>query len=113
MAPIVVAFPELVTSPVRLAFVVTVAALPVTAPAIGFVTVRFAKVPTLVRDEAVTPTASVDPERVFAAAVTVMAAVPSKFTPLIALAVASFVAVPALPEMVVWSPVFVPERLEP
>jgi len=43
------------------------------------------------------------------AAVTVMAAVPSKFTPLIARAVCSAVAVPALPVIVVWSPVLLPE----
>ncbi len=35
-----VAFPELVTAPVKLAFVVTVAAFPVTEPAIAFVTVK-------------------------------------------------------------------------
>ena len=48
-------------------------------------------------------------ERVDPAAVTVMAAVPSKFTPLMARAVCSAVAVPALPVMVVWSPVLLPE----
>jgi hypothetical protein len=39
---------------------------------------------------------------------TVIAAVPSKFVPLIALAVCNAVAVPALPVTVVWSPVLVP-----
>jgi hypothetical protein len=56
-----VAFPTLVIGPVRFAFVVTVAALPVvepelpvTLPAMGLVTVRLASVPTLVRLEPVT-----------------------------------------------------------
>lgn len=113
LAPIVVALPELVTSPVKLALVVTVAAFPVTLPAIGAVTVRVARVPTEVREDAVTPDDRVDPVSVPAAAVTVIAAVPSKATPLMFRAVASFVAVPALPDTVVWSPVLVPERLEP
>ncbi len=45
------------------------------------------KVPVLVKLEAVTPEARVDPESVPAAAVTVIGAVPSKSTPLIARAV--------------------------
>lgn len=53
--------------------------------------------PKLVRDDAVTPDASVDPVRVPAAAVTVMSAVPSNDTPLIVLAVCNAVAVPAFP----------------
>jgi hypothetical protein len=42
---------------------------------------------------------------------TVMFAVPSNDTPPIVLAVCNAVAVPALPEIVVWSPVFVPEEV--
>jgi hypothetical protein len=79
------------------ASVVAVPALPLTEPVIGLVTVRFARVPTEVRDEAVTPELSVEPVRVPAAAVTVIAAEPSKFTPLIARGVARAVAVEALP----------------
>ena len=74
--------------------VVAVAALPVvepldpvTLPVIGFVTVSEPRVPTLVSDDAVTPAASVLPLSVPAAAVTVIPAVPSKFTPLMARAV--------------------------
>jgi hypothetical protein len=59
--------------------------------------VPVAIVPTLVKLEAVTPLARVAPDNVPAAAVTVIAALPLKFTPLIALAVASTVAVAALP----------------
>jgi hypothetical protein len=40
-----------------------------------------------------------------------MFAVPSNDTPPIVLAVCNAVAVPALPEIVVWSPVFVPEEV--
>ncbi len=65
-------------------------------------------VPVPVIDEFTTELLSVVPVNVPAAAVTVIGAVPSKFTPLIARAVCSAVAVPALPVMVVWSPVFVP-----
>ena len=54
-------------------------------------------VPTLVKEDAVTPEFRVVPVSVPAAAVTVIAAVPSKDTPLIARAVWSAVAVPALP----------------
>jgi hypothetical protein len=49
--------------------------------------VRPVSVPTLVRDEAVTPEARVFVVRVLAAAVTVMLAEPSKEVPLIVLAV--------------------------
>src|ERR1035437_1851802 len=56
-----------------------------------------ARMPTLVRDDAVTVALSVAPESVPAAAVTVMAAEPSKFTPLIARVVARFVALAASP----------------
>ena len=58
---------------------------------------RAVKVPTDVRDDAVTPAARVAPESVPAAAVTVIGAVPSKFTPFIALGVCKAVAVAALP----------------
>lgn len=54
-------------------------------------------VPTVVKDEVTTVEPIVAPVRVPAAAGTVIAAVPSKFTPLIALAVARAVAVAALP----------------
>jgi len=54
-------------------------------------------VPTEVSEELTTVELSVVPVRVPAAAVTVMAADPSKFTPLMARAVASVVAVEALP----------------
>ena len=63
----------------------------------ALVTVRFVKVPTEVRLDAVTPAASVFPVSVPAAAVTVISAVPSNATPLIFRAVASLVAVEALP----------------
>ena len=83
---------------------VTVAALPlvepeepVIDPVIGLVTVKLAKVPTLVKEEAVTPEFRVAPLKVLAAAVTVIGAEPSKLTPLMARAVASTVAVAALP----------------
>ncbi len=54
--------------------------------------------PKEVSDEAVTPLAKVAPVNVPAAAATVIAPLPSKFTPLIARAVCSVVAVVALPE---------------
>ena len=56
-----------------------------------------ANVPTLVKLDAVTPELSVLPVNVPAAAVTVISPVPSKFVPLIALAVCKAVAVAALP----------------
>jgi hypothetical protein len=59
--------------------------------------VRPVRVPTLVRDDAVTPEFRVFPVRVPAAAVTVMLAEPSNEVPLIVLAVARVVAVDALP----------------
>jgi hypothetical protein len=90
--------------------VVAVPALPLTEPVIVFVTVRFARVPTDVKDEAVTPEASVVPVRVPAAAVIVIAAVPSKLVPLIARGVARAVAVDALP---VRAPVKVVAAIEP
>jgi len=76
---------------------VAVAALPVTLPAIGLVTVKLPSVPTDVNEEVTTLLAKVVPVSVPAAAGTVMFAEPSKLTPLIVLGVASVVAVPALP----------------
>jgi hypothetical protein len=101
-----VAFPTEVTGPVKSAFVVTVvavAALPVILPTIGFVTVKFANVPTLVKLEPVTVEFNVVPVKLPASAVEVIdiSPLPSKATPLIFLAVANLVAVPALPEIVV------------
>ena len=62
---------------------------------------KLVSVPTLVRLLAVTPLANVSPLNVPAAAVTVIAALPSKLTPLIARAVANLVAVAALPDAVI------------
>jgi hypothetical protein len=78
---------------------VAVAALPVTLPEIGAVTVRLPSVPTEVREEESTFAASVLPVKVPASEVAVMLMfeVPSKATPLIVLGVASAVAVAALP----------------
>jgi len=78
---------------------VAVAALPVTLPEIGAVTVRLPSVPTEVKDEESTLAASVLPVKVPAAAVAVMLMfeVPLKETPLIVLGVAKAVAVAALP----------------
>jgi hypothetical protein len=59
--------------------------------------VRPVRVPTLVRDDAVTPEFRVEPVRVLAAAVTVISAEPLNDVPLIVLAVARVVAVDALP----------------
>jgi hypothetical protein len=82
-----------------LASAVAVAALPVTLPEIGAVTVRLPSVPTEVKDEVTTPGASIVPVREFASAeaVMLMLEVPSKETPLIVLGIASAVAVAALP----------------
>jgi hypothetical protein len=78
---------------------VAVAALPVTLPEIGAVTVKLPSVPTEVKDEAVTLPANVVPVKVAASDVAVMLIleVPSKATPLIVLGVARAVAVAALP----------------
>ena len=83
---------------------------PVTLPEIGFVTVRFASVPTLVKEDARTLLASVAPVSVPASAATVIAAVPSKFTPLIARAVCNAVAVAALPVVLAEDPLTLPVR---
>ena len=106
--PTVAVFPVLVTSPVKLALVVTVAAFPVIDPAIALVTVKLVKVPTLVKLEPTIVDFKEVPVSVVASAVTVISALPSNATPLIFLVAANLVAVPALPVMVVWSPVFVP-----
>jgi hypothetical protein len=94
---IVVALPTDVTGPVKFASVVTVAALPVTLPLIGFVTVKFPSVPTDVNEELTTLLASVVPVSVPAAAVTVMFEAPVKVTPLIWAPGESADAVAALP----------------
>ena len=81
------------------------------APTITFpLTVALANVPTLVKLELTTFDASVVPVKIPASAVDVIviSPLPSKSTLLIFLAVANLVAVPALPEIVVWSPVLVP-----
>ena len=80
---------------------VTLLAVPVTLPAIGVVTVKLAKVPTLVKLDPVTVGLMTVPDKVFACAVTVIALLPSNATPLIFIGAANFVAVPALPVMVV------------
>jgi hypothetical protein len=67
-----VAFPTEVTGPVKFAFVVTVvavAALPVILPTIGFVTDKFANVPTLVKLEPVIVDFNVVPDNVLASKV--------------------------------------------
>lgn len=94
-----VVLPVEVTTPVRFAFVVTVAALPVMLPAIGLVTVKSVSVPTEVNEEFTTVDFKVVPINWFAYAAAVMSilAVPSKATPLIVRAVSSLVAVAALP----------------
>ena len=79
-----VVLPLEVMTPVRFALVVTVPALPVIEPVMGLVTLRLASVPTLVKEEAVTPEFNVAPVKVPAAAVMVMPALPSKLTPLMA-----------------------------
>jgi hypothetical protein len=78
---------------------VAVAALPVTLPEIGAVTVRLLSVPTEVNEEVTTVGLRVVPVKVPASDVAVMLIleVPSKETPLIVLGVAKAVAVAALP----------------
>ena len=85
-----------------------VAAFPLTLPTIVFVTVRLVKGPTLVKLELTTFGASVFPVKVPASAVTVIGAVPSNATPLMALGVASLVA-SAASEAVAAFPVVEPE----
>jgi hypothetical protein len=83
--------------------VVAVAAFPVILAIIGLVTVKFVKIPTLVKLEFKTVVLSVVPVKVDASAVTVMSALPSKATPLMFFVAASLVAVVAeeiLPSMV-------------
>src|SRR5437870_1780418 len=80
--------------------VVNDAALPVTLPLMGFVTVRLAKVPTLVSDEASTFPARVAPVKVPAAAGTVISAVPLNATVLMVRGVVNDAALPVtLPAM--------------
>ena len=71
---------------------------------------KFAIVPSEVSDEAVTPLASVLPLSVAALAVTVIAADPSKSTPLMARAVCKAVAVAALPVVLPDEPLALPVR---
>jgi hypothetical protein len=82
---------------------VAVPALPVTLPAIGLVTVKLVKVPTLVKLDPVTVDFKVVPVKVPASAVEVIviSPLPSNATPLMVLAVANLVAVAALPVIVV------------
>ena len=103
-----VELPKLVTGPVKLALVVTVAELPEMLPTMGLVTVRFVSVPTLVRLEPVTVEFNVVPDNVPAAAGTVMSALPSNATPLMFLGVAKVVAVAALPVVEPELPVTLP-----
>ena len=101
----VIALPTLLTSPVRfdperfaaVVAVVAVAALPVMLPAMGFVTVKFASVPTDVSDEVTTVDFSIVPVSVLASAVTVMFPEPSNETPLMVRGVKRVEAVVALP----------------
>jgi uncharacterized membrane protein len=102
-----VAFPTEVTGPFKFAFVdtvvalVAVAAFPVILPTIGLVTVKFAKVPTLVKLDPVIVEFNILPVNVPASAVIVISPLPSNGTSLMFLTVANLVAVPALPETVV------------
>jgi hypothetical protein len=83
----------------------------IVALVMAFVTASDDRVPTLVRLEATTVDFSVVPVNVVAAAVTVIAAVPLKLTPLMALVVARAVAVAAVPD-VFWLPAaFTPGKL--
>ena len=94
-----VILPTLVTTPVKLALVVTVSALPVILPTIVLDTVKFDNVPTLVKLEPVIVEFNVVPVKVPASvdAVIVISSLPSNATPFIFLAVANFVAVLAAP----------------
>ena len=78
---------------------VAVAALPVTLPVIGLVTVKLASVPTLVKLDPVIVAFNVVPDKVPASAIAVIviSALPSNATPLIFFVAANFVAVAALP----------------
>jgi hypothetical protein len=76
---------------------VAVPALPLILPEIVVDTVNPDNVPTLVKLDVTIVELSVVPVNVPAAAVTVIADDPSKFTPLIATGLANFVAVAALP----------------
>ena len=76
-----------------------VLAFPVISPAIGFVTVKFAKVPTLVKLDPVTVAFSIVPLKVAASAdaVILISALPSNSISFIFLEVANLVAVDAIP----------------
>ena len=99
-----VAFPTEVTGPVKFALVITVlavvavvalvavAALPVMLPAIGLVTVKSVKVPTVVKLDPVTVDFRLVPVNVPASAGTVIFAVPSNATPLMVFAFDNLVA---------------------
>ena len=86
-----------VASLVAFAASVAVAELPVTLPAIGFVTVRPARVPTVVNEELTILAGKPVPVSPLASTGKVIFAVPSKATPLIVRAVVSLAAVVALP----------------
>ena len=77
--------------------VVAVEAFPVILPAIGLVTVKLVKVPTLVKPEVTTLLASAVPVNVFASTAIVISTLPSNVSPLMFLAVANLVAEAALP----------------
>ena len=81
----------------------TLSAFPVILPAMGLVTVKLARVPTLVKLEPVTVDLIVVPVNCSAdaAAAIEISVVPSKATPLMVFEAANLVAVPALPEIVV------------
>ncbi len=77
------------------------------------VRVKPVKVPSEVKEEPTTVEFKLVPVKVPAAAVTVISAEPLKLVPLISLAFCKVVAVPALPETVVWSPVLAPATVAP
>lgn len=91
------AVPEFVPPFATAAIPVILEDVPVTDPVIGFVTIRFPKVPTLVRLLVTTDEFKVAPVKVPAAAVTVIGTEPSKLTPFIVFPGDNFVAVPAFP----------------
>ena len=76
---------------------VTLAAVPVMLPTIGLVTVKLVNVPNEVKDELTTVEFKDVPDKVPAAAVTVMSDEPSNATPLMFFVAANLVAVAALP----------------
>ena len=76
---------------------VTLVAVPDTLPVIVFVTFKFVNVPTEVKDELTTVEFKEVPDKVPAAAVTVISVEPSNATPLMFFVAANLVAVDALP----------------